>query len=127
MRGIVFTTDLKMQVKDFDQPLYETIGKEVGGWIEIVHPEGLDYPLCFVCNEEGLIHHLPLNIFGSVLYGTHKHGSPVVGNIVVMREGMTEDGPDLVDLTDEDIEHVKKLAQEISHGQIQEVEAPDHA
>ena len=127
MRGFVFTTDLKMQVKAFDQPLYETLGKEVGGWIEVVHPRGPPRHLCFVCNEEGLMYKLPMNVFGSVLYGTHQHGHPIVGNIVIMREGMTEDGPDFVDLTDEDIERVKKLAQEISHGQIQEVEVAGDA
>lgn len=50
MKGIVFTPVQEMYIKDFAQPLYETIGKEVGGgWIEIVHPhrpeKGAQQPL----------------------------------------------------------------------------------
>ena len=46
------TTDEKMFVKDFAAPLHESLGKAVGGYIEVVHPRGLDRPYCFVCNEE---------------------------------------------------------------------------
>lgn len=126
MKGVVVTTQNEMYIKDFAQPLYETIGKEVGGWIEVVHPVGLKRApsnLCFVCNEEGLLHNLPLNLFGSVLYGFHIHGNPIVGNIVFMREGMVDGEPDFVDLTDADIEWIKKLAHEVSGGEIREVEA----
>ena len=52
MKGIVLTTDEKMFVKDFAAPLHESLGKAVGGYIEVVHPRGLDRPYCFVCNEE---------------------------------------------------------------------------
>jgi len=79
--------------------------------------------LCFVCNEEGLMHNLPLNLFGSVLYGFHIHGNPIVGNIVFMREGIVDGEPDFVELTDEDIAWIKKLAREVSGGVIREVEA----
>lgn len=126
MKGVVVNTKNEMYVKDFAQPLYETIGKEVGGWIEVVHPVGLKWApsnLCFVCNEEGLMYNLPLNLFGSVLYGFHIHGNPIVGNIVFMREGMVDGEPDFVELTDTDIEWIKKLACEVSDGEIREVEA----
>lgn len=126
MRGVVFTPAQEMYVKDFGQPLYETVGKEVGGWIEIVHPVGLrkaPSSLCFVCNEEGLLRDLPLNVFGSILYGTHTHGNPIVGNIVIMREGMVNGDRDFVELTDSDIRWIKKLARDVSGGLIREVEA----
>lgn len=61
MKGIVFTTDEKMYAKDFGQPLYKTVGEVVGGYIEVVHPRGLNDPLCFICNEEGLLQNLPQN------------------------------------------------------------------
>lgn len=126
MRGVVFTPAQEMYVKDFGQSLYETVGKEVGGWIEIVHPVGLrkaPSSLCFVCNEEGLLRDLPLNVFGSILYGTQTHGSPIVGNIVIMREGMVNGDRDFVELTDSDIRWIKKLAHDVSGGLIREVEA----
>ena len=55
MKGLVITTENKMQVREFDEPAYETIGKAVGGWIEVVHPKGLPGPFCMVVNEEGLL------------------------------------------------------------------------
>lgn len=33
MKGLVITTENKMQVREFNEPAYETIGKAVGGWI----------------------------------------------------------------------------------------------
>ena len=39
MKGLVITTEDKMQVREFGEPAYETIGKAVGGWIEVVHPK----------------------------------------------------------------------------------------
>lgn len=31
MKGLVITTENKMQVREFNEPAYETIGKAVGG------------------------------------------------------------------------------------------------
>lgn len=60
MKGLVITAENKMQVREFGEPAYETIGKAVGGWIEVVHPKGLPGPFCMVVNEEGLLRGLPL-------------------------------------------------------------------
>ena len=122
MKGIVFTTDEKMYVKDFENPLYQTVGEVVGGYIEIVNPRGLKDPFCFICNEEGLLKGLPINLIGSVWYGTLEHGHPIVGNIVVMKEGMTDDGPDIVGLTDAEIQQIKAMATEYSVGNIRDLE-----
>lgn len=122
MKGIVFTTDEKMYVKDFENPLYQTVGEVVGGYIEIVNPRGLKDPFCFICNEEGLLKGLPINLIGSVWYGTLEHGHPIVGNIVVMKEGMTDDGPDIVGLTDAEIQQIKAMATEDSAGNIRDLE-----
>lgn len=46
MKGVVFTTDGKMFVKEFTQPLYKSVGDVVEGWIEVVHPRGLEDPFC---------------------------------------------------------------------------------
>ena len=100
MKGILVTTDNMAEIRDFEAPLYKTIGEAVGGYIEIVHPMGLADPLVMVVNEEGLIQELPMNMLGSLLYGTHMHGSPIAGNIVVMKTGWTCEGPDIVGLTD---------------------------
>ena len=103
MKGIVISTENQLTVRDFGAPLYKTIGEAAGGWIEIVRPGGLKSPYVMVVNEEGLIKELPINIAGSILYGTPAHGSPIVGNIVIMKEGWTDEGKDLLGLSDEEV------------------------
>lgn len=125
MKGVVFTTDEKMFVKEFTQPLYKSVGDVVGGWIEVVHPRGLEWPYCFICNEEGFLRDLPLNPIGCVWYRTAEHGNPIVGNIVVMKEGITEEGPDIIGLMPEEIEKIKAMALEISNGLIVDLDAQE--
>ncbi len=103
MKGIVINTDNTVEVRDFGEPLYKTVGEAVGGCIEIIHPMGLAKPLVMIINDEGLLRELPMNMVGSLLYGTHTHGHPIAGNIVIMKTGCTCDGPDIVGLTDEEI------------------------
>lgn len=84
-------------------------GAVVGGCIEIVHPQGLKPPYCMIVNDEGLLKKLPLNRAGSLLYGTQFHGSPIVGDIVIMAEGWTPEGPDIIGIPEE---RAEKVAQE---------------
>lgn len=127
MKGVVITTDLKMYTKDFVQPLYKTVGEAVDGWIEVVHPRGLKYPLCFICNEEGLIRELPLNAVGSLWYGTLQHGCPIAGNIVVMKEDYVGEEMDIVGLTDEEITQIKAMAMEACGGMLVDLDAQEGA
>lgn len=116
MKGLVVTTENEVLVKEFDQPLNESIGEVVGGYIEIVHPRGLAYPFTMIVNEEGLMQDLPLNLVGSYLYEAHKHGHPIVGNIVIMAEGMTPSGYDITGLPDDAIESLKNQISQILGG-----------
>lgn len=104
MKGIVITTDNRMTVQDFGEPLHKTVGKAVGGGIEHVKPIGLSSPYCMIVNDEGLLLGLPYNIVGSALYGTHNHGCPIVGNIVLMKDGYRNGERDIVGLDDIDIQ-----------------------
>ena len=111
MKGLVITTENKMQVREFNEPAYETIGKAVGGWIEVVHPK--------VVNEEGLLHGLPLNLFGCILYDTVRHGNPIVGDIVILKEGFTTPGErDFIGLDEDDIKFLGAMAVSLSGGGI---------
>jgi len=103
MKGIVISTENHLTVRDFGAPLYKTIGEAVDGWIEIVRPSGLKSPYVMIVDDEGLIKKLPENTVGSILYGTQSHGSPIVGTIVIMKEGWTDEGKDLLGLSDEEI------------------------
>ncbi len=102
MKGIVITAQDNIEIRDFDQPLYKSIGNVVGGFIEIVNPIGLKQPFVMIVNEDGLRLELELNAVGSVLYGTLAHGHPIVGDIVIMKRGYTEEGPDIVGLEDQE-------------------------
>lgn len=102
MKGIVITVKDKVEIRDFEAPLYKTVGAAVGGYIEIVHPVGLKRPFVMIVNEEGMLQGLELNAFGSVLYGTLTHGHPIVGDIVIMKTGFTEEGPDIIGLEDQE-------------------------
>lgn len=119
MKGLVITTENKMQVREFGEPAYESIGKAVGGWIEVVHPKGLPDSYCMIVNEEGLLQNLPRNLFGSFLYGTIYHGNPIVGDIVLLKDGYTDAGErDLIGLDEEDIKFLGAMAISESGGDI---------
>lgn len=111
MMGVVVFTDetrlntnhQQIEVQYFDEPLYRSLGEVVGGHIEIVHPAGLPDPFVMVVNEEGLLHGLQINAIGCILYGTLEHGQPIVGNIVIMKEGFVDGEPYIVGLNDNDL------------------------
>lgn len=46
MKGIVITAGGTCCIKDFEQPLYKSIGAVVGGYIEHVKPQRLEEPYC---------------------------------------------------------------------------------
>ena len=117
MKGLVINSENKMKVADFGEPAYETIGKAVDGWIEVVHPKGLPAPFCMVVNEEGLLHGLPLNLFGCILYDTVRYGNPIVGDIVILKEGFTTPGErDFVGLDEDDVKFLGAMAVSLSSG-----------
>lgn len=119
MKGIVITTKYEMRVQEFLEPVHKSIGEAVDGWIEIVHPVRLGRPYCMVVNEEGLLRNLPMNVLGSFLYRTDIHGSPIVGDIVLLKEGINSDGEyDLLGLTEQDIEYLCNMVFTVSGGQI---------
>ena len=109
MKGIVVTTDLEIRIEEFSDPLYKTVGSAVGGYIEHVNPARLRHPYCMIVNEEGRLLDLPLNYVGSYFYGTDQHGEPIVGNIVIMKDGYRGGEPDIVGLNDVEAEQIKDV------------------
>ena len=94
--GIFLPVDAVPRIEYYDEPLYQSIGKSVDGGIEIVRNSPyLPAPLVMIVNEEGLLRQLPVNQTASVLYGFLIHRQTIVGNVVIMREVMTDDGPDI--------------------------------
>ena len=109
MKGVVVTTDLEIRIEEFSDPLYKTVGSAVGGYIEHVKPARLRHPYCMIVNEEGRLLDLPLNPIGSFFYGTDKHGEPIAGNIVIMKDGYRDGERDIVGLGDVEAEEIKNI------------------
>lgn len=111
MKGIVITTKDEMRVQEFSEPAHKSIGEAVGGWIEIVRPVRLKSPYCMIVNDEGVLLNLPRNIFGSFLYGTNYHGNWILGDIVLLKEGINSDGElDILGLDEQDIKYLCDMA-----------------
>lgn len=105
-KGVVVTTGNEAYVAEFLYPLHKSCRDTLGGWIETVHPRGLERPYMMLVNEEGLILGLPVNPVGSLLYGTLEHGYPIVGNIIFLKDGYRDGEPDIVGLDDGDVENL---------------------
>lgn len=103
MKALKVTTADEITVVEVEQPLYRSLNPVIGGPLEIVRPRGLKRPFVMVVDEEGLLRDRDLNFVGSILYETHKHGSPIVGDIVLMREEPGPEGYDLFGLSEQDI------------------------
>ncbi len=82
----------------------------VGGYIETVVPMMLPRQFRLVVNDAFLLDRLPFNEFASFLYGVLYHGQVILGNCVVLCEGINKYGEgDLVGLTDNDVKAILNL------------------
>lgn len=110
MQAILITTDDEMSVISLDErvPLHKSLGKVIGcDWIEVVHPRRLEEPLCMIVDEESLLKEgQKLNGVGSVLYCTDIHSHPILGNIVIMKEGFNNGEPDIVGLSEHELNFI---------------------
>lgn len=52
-KGIVITPDNRISEQEFPEPIYDTVGKVVGGWVQVVRPEGLAKPFCMRVDDAG--------------------------------------------------------------------------
>jgi len=66
-----------------------------------------------VVDEEGLYHDLELNKVGSYLYMTDVHGSPIVGDVLLMGVTSIDDGGDWCGISDDIAEYVEARAREL--------------
>ena len=106
MIALIVNTKNEIRRVEYDPPHYDVIKEAVGGWYEHVHPMGLDRPYSMMVNEEGLLLGLPMNRLGSELYGTPKHGQPIVGDIVFLKDGYDDGEPDVVGMTEDEAQRL---------------------
>lgn len=92
--------DLKGHAKKVQKPdemsMLDFIYRECDCSIfEVVHAKGLKSGFFLAVDEEGLFKEMPfINPFASWLHGYQKHGNPIVGKALILKEVMTEDGID---------------------------------
>lgn len=106
MKGIVITPAMQVTMCDLQYPIGKTLRNIVGGYIEHVSPPFLEKPYCMIINEGGLLEGLPLNPMGSCLYGTRLHGQPIVGTIVLVKDGYVNGERDIDGLDDAEAEYL---------------------
>ena len=121
MKGIVITPEGTVKVQDFAEPFYKTIGAAIGGLVQGVRPKGLPRPYLMAVNDAGLLMKLPFHSIASFWYGTQYHGSPIVGNIVLIKEGINSEGePDWITLNDADIRELMALIETVKASELPE-------
>ena len=80
--------------------------------IDVVYAQGLKEPYVLVVDDEGLFVEEPrLNVIASLLYGIMKHGQPIVGNAIIMKDVMTEEGKCLGWLTHNEVTEVLSIIE----------------
>lgn len=97
--ALVVTTNNEMFTMEYAPPDYKVLRDGVGGLYEHVCPMGLKPPYSMICNEEGRLLGLPVNWLGSFLYGTHFHGNPIVGDILIIKDGYYNGEPDVIGMS----------------------------
>lgn len=116
MIALVVSTKNEIRRVEYDPPHYDVIKEAVGGWYEHVHPMGLDRPYSMMVNEEGLLLGLPMNRLGSELYGTPRHGQPIVGDVLFLKDGYDGGEPDVVGMTEDEAQHLGDKFVKMSGG-----------
>lgn len=102
----------KLNVRD-GQLTLELLQRLVGGYIEVVHPDGAPDDVVMVCNEEGKIKELPFNFFVNI----HGYTDAICGTAVFCAEGINADGElDLVPLTEMQADNVLNELRKVEVG-----------
>lgn len=109
MKTIKITTDNIISIIELSSGAVE-ISHALGDVLpEFVHPRYADPGTVIAIDDCGLMKGLPVNKVGSLMYGTQYHGSPIVGDLLVLVDGINEFGePDILLLSDEQAENMKK-------------------
>jgi len=68
--------------------------------------------MVMLVDEEGLLKSLELNILGSWLYETDKHGYPIAGNVLFVGTKYTGMGIDFCGISEDVAESLKKEFEE---------------
>ena len=109
MKAIRITTDDRISLVDI-RNTYGDMSDALGGvTIEFVRPAFAAPGTVLAVDESGIPKGLAPNRCASLMYGTQYHGSPIVGDVLVLRTGTDSYGaPDYVPYPDAEAEKVKQ-------------------
>lgn len=139
MNIIKITTDNKITVHEFPEgtfseqnmELRELIGPECE-LFKFARPQRLYQELgasdqggywpgsgvIMLADEEGSYHDVKINPVGSYLYESDIHGTPIVGNILIIGEHITEDGAEFSGISEEQFQllhpKLEKLVEDMN-------------
>lgn len=108
---IKISTTHVLEILEVPDLSIETVSGIIGGYVENVKPRRLPRDMAMIVDEEGLIKELPINLAGSYLYETDKHGSPIVGDILIMGDRQEEYSWNWCGLSEEQIQEILVLLE----------------
>lgn len=90
MQTVKVSTDDVVSLIDIDFDNSREIRNAIGGHFEIVHTHLMDAyfkdpSIVMLVDEEGLLKRLPMNVFGSLMYGAAEHGHLIVGDLILAK------------------------------------------
>lgn len=119
MYAVKLNTQLDIEIvkKKPEQELLDFCYQNIGcQYIETVHPRYLQEPYILMIDEEGRLKDKPaVNFIASYLYGAHEHHEPIVGDVLVMKMGMTNEGHDIMLLDEAEARQVEESMRKIAH------------
>lgn len=122
MKAIKITTNDEISIVDIQGPTLKGMQEHVGGSIETVRPyklSELNVPdarsLLMIVNEEGKCIGLEVNFIASDLYDNTGYDY-IVGDVLFLAEGFVDGEPDIVSLTEEQVQALhKELLEEYDY------------
>ena len=87
MNAILIKATDEISIVTLEGDTRQAMMEHVAGWLEHVCQRYLRSPYCLIVNEEGVLLDLPINNAASLLYG-----GPIVGNVLILRDGINDDG-----------------------------------
>ena len=125
MKLLKISTDSTISVVDISGhtgPFHQKLSAELGvDSIEHVNARSLMQPYCLYIDEEGLLKEsVKVNPIASYLYGYLEHSQKIVGDVLIGKNVMTEEGPDWGCLKDGDVQALIDMFRIMSRTRWQE-------
>ena len=109
----------EIQTTRFGSLIYIKLCQNLGRGLILVLP-GIKLVIVTLLFQQlrmgSLLHDLPLNLVGSFFYQTHIHGQPIVGNIILMKDGYRDGERDIVGLEEDEAEKLLDMVLKLPFG-----------